>query len=41
MTETEYIKVPYGSTVHGQEEIDAVVNVLRTSTQMGKHVREM
>ena len=28
-------------TVHGQEEIDAVVNVLKTSTQMGKHVREM
>lgn len=35
------IKVPYGSTVHGEEEIEAVVNVLRTSTQMGKHVREM
>jgi len=38
---TEYIPVPYGMTVHGQEEIDAVVNVLKTSTQMGKHVREM
>lgn len=33
--------VPYGRTVHGEEEIAAVVNVLRTSTQMGKHVREM
>lgn len=34
-------RVPYGMTVHGEEEIQAVVNVLRTSTQMGKHVREM
>ena len=41
MIQTDYIKVPYGTTVHGEEEIDAVVNVLRTSTQMGKHVREM
>ena len=36
----EFIHVPYGCTVHGQEEIDAVVNVLNTSTQMGRHVRE-
>ncbi len=35
------IAVPYGMTVHGQDEIDAVVHVLKTSTQMGKHVREM
>lgn len=35
------IRVPYGMTVHGEDEIAAVVNVLRTSTQMGKHVREM
>lgn len=41
MIQTDYIKVPYGTTVHGEEEIAAVVNVLRTSTQMGKHVREM
>lgn len=41
MTQADYIRVPYGSTVHGQEEIDAVFEVLRTSTQMGKHVREM
>lgn len=41
MTQTDYLRVPYGSTVHGQEEIDAVVHVLQTSTQMGKHVREM
>ncbi|MBS1690455.1 MAG: aminotransferase class I/II-fold pyridoxal phosphate-dependent enzyme, partial [Bacteroidetes bacterium] len=33
--------VPYGTTVHGEEEIEAVVKVLRTSTQMGKNVREM
>ena len=32
------IKVKYGGTVHGKEEIDAVVNVLKTSTQLGKHV---
>lgn len=37
----EMIRVPYGMTVHGEEEIEAVVNVLRTSTQMGYHVREM
>jgi len=41
MIQTDYIRVPYGSTVHGEEEIEAVVNVLRTSTQMGRHVREM
>ena len=34
-------RVPYGMTVHGKEEIDAVINVLKTSTQMGKHVLEM
>lgn len=36
----EFLHVPYGKTVHGEEEIEAVVHVLRTSTQMGKHVRE-
>lgn len=35
------MSVPYGKSVHGEEEIEAVVNVLRTTTQMGKHVREM
>jgi len=35
------IHVPYGCTVHGEEEIAAVTEVLRTSTQMGKNVREM
>lgn len=41
MRKEDYTHVPYGRTVHGQEEIDAVVNVLKTSTQMGKHVRGM
>ncbi|EKD53787.1 MAG: hypothetical protein ACD_60C00153G0007 [uncultured bacterium] len=41
MHEEEFIPVPYGRTVHGQEEIDAVVHVLNTSTQMGKHVCAM
>ena len=35
------IKVPYAQSVHGQEEIDAVVNVLKTSTQMGESVNLM
>ena len=35
------IRVPYGRTVHGEEEIAAVVEVLRTSTQMGANVRKM
>ena len=33
------IRVSYGKTVHGQEEIDAIINVLKTSTQMGENVR--
>ncbi len=41
MSAQPFLHVPYGKTVHGEEEIAAVVNVLRTSTQMGKHVREM
>jgi CDP-6-deoxy-D-xylo-4-hexulose-3-dehydrase len=41
MSGENYLHVPYGRTVHGEEEIAAVVHVLRTSTQMGKHVREM
>ena len=36
----DFIRVPYGSTVHGEEEINAVVEVLKTTTQMSKHVRE-
>jgi CDP-6-deoxy-D-xylo-4-hexulose-3-dehydrase len=38
---TDFIRVPYGCTVHGEEEIAAVTHVLRTSTQMGKHVTGM
>lgn len=36
----DFLHVPYGCTVHGEEEIKAVEKVLRTSTQMGPHVRE-
>ena len=35
------MRVNYGQTVHGEEEIEAVVEVLRTSTQMGKNVAKM
>ena len=35
-----YIRVPYGLSVHGNEEIKAVVKVLKNSTQMGKNVSE-
>ena len=35
-----HIRVPYAMTVHDEEEVEAVVHVLRTSTQMGKHARE-
>ncbi len=32
------LRVPYGLSVHGPDEIKAVTKVLKTSTQMGKHV---
>ena len=35
-----HLHVPYGRTVHGEEEISAVVDVLRTSTQMGPKTAE-
>lgn len=35
----ELLRVPYGQTVHGEEEIAAVTRVLRGSTQMGENVR--
>ena len=35
------MRVNYGQSVHGEEEIAAVVDVLRTSTQMGAKVRAM
>jgi Predicted pyridoxal phosphate-dependent enzyme apparently involved in regulation of cell wall biogenesis len=34
------MRVPYGQTVHGEEEIAAVVAVLRSSTQMGPNVKQ-
>jgi len=36
----KFLRVPYGKTVHGQDEIDAVVAVLSSSTQMGANVSE-
>ena len=35
------MRVNYGQSVHDSQEINAVVNVLKTSTQMGKSVREL
>lgn len=35
----EFIRVPYAMTIHGEEEINAVNKVLRTSTQMGVNTR--
>ena len=35
------MRVNYGQSVHSEEEIDAVVSVLRSSTQMGERVRAM
>lgn len=32
------LRVPYGLSVHGKEEIEAVTKVLKSSTQMGKNV---
>lgn len=34
------MRVPYGLSVHGQEEIDAVVKVLRGNTALGDRTRE-
>ena len=31
------LRVPYGLSVHGNEEIKAVTKVLKSSTQMGKN----
>ena len=36
----KHIRVPYGKSTHGKDEIQAVNKVLSTSTQMGKNVRE-
>lgn len=40
-TKEQYIHVPYGQAVWGEAEKKAVMHVLDTSTQMGKHVYEM
>ena len=40
MIKNKYLRVPYGLSVHGNEEIQAVVKVLKNSTQMGKNVSE-
>ena len=37
-TKKQAIRVPYGMTVHGSEEIKAIVKTLKTSTQMGTNV---
>ena len=36
----KFLRVPYGLSVHGKEEINAVNVVLKNSTQMGKNVYE-
>jgi CDP-6-deoxy-D-xylo-4-hexulose-3-dehydrase len=38
MSKNKYLRVPYGLSVHGKEEIGAVVKVLKNSTQMSKNV---
>ena len=38
MIKNKFLRVPYGLSVHGNEEIKAVVQVLKQSTQMGKNV---
>ena len=39
MKNKSQLVVPYGLSVHGKDEIKAVNNVLKKSTQMGKNVR--
>ena len=35
---SKHLRVPYGLSVHGNDEIKAVTKVLKSSTQMGKNV---
>lgn len=35
------LRVPYGQSVHGYEEIEAVVKVLKSTTQLGESVKQM
>lgn len=37
----QYLRVPYGQSVHGEEEVQASLEILRGSTQMGRCVSEM
>lgn len=39
MINNKFIRVPYGKSVHGLDEIRAVNKVLKSSTQMGKSVK--
>ena len=41
MHDIKFLRIPYAQSVHGQDEIDAVVEVLKTSTQMGENVSKM
>lgn len=41
MARDDHPRVPYGLSVHGEDEVAAVVEVLRSSTQMGDRVRAM
>lgn len=41
MKNTHYPRVYYGYSVYGEDEINAVMEVLRTNIAMGKHVSEM
>ncbi|MGD2070019.1 MAG: aminotransferase class I/II-fold pyridoxal phosphate-dependent enzyme [Gemmatimonadota bacterium] len=41
MSRDDYPRVPYGLSVHGDDEVAAVAEVLRASTQMGDRVRAM
>lgn len=40
MNNTNTMRVPYGFSVHGQEEIDAVVTVLKGNTALGDKTKE-
>lgn len=40
MTNKNFPRVPYAMTVHSEDEINAVVDVLRTSTQIGLKTKE-
>ena len=36
----KFLRVNYGSTVHGKNELNAVIKVINSSTQMGKNVNK-